>query len=453
MKIRNSILCVIYIASLLSCKKILDVKSDKSLSTINSLADLEKMLDWYQNINTRFPVGSEILSDNYYLTFTDWSAMSRDDSRDYYIWNRTNKTEADWNITYSNIYICNLVLETLKSRKWENKETEQANVIEGRALFLRSSYFYSLSQLFAKVYEKGTAGKDLGIVLRLTTDTDEDLVRVSLQKTYDQIIGDLKSASELLPKTEAIKSRPSKAAAYGALARTYLSMSDYPNALTFADSCLNIYSALMDYNSLDSNSTVPIKKFNEEIIFQGITSATPPLSPTICKMDSILISSYEENDLRKSIFYSKNADNSYSFKGDYDGSVRNGNGHCFTGIATDEQYLILAESYARTNNIREALNTINFLLKSRWKKNLFEPFKSERAADVLNFILQERRKGLVFRTLRFTDLRRLNLEDDKRVTLQRIINNDTIYLPPNSDGYTLKIPESIIMNSNILQNP
>ena len=208
----------------------------------------------------------------------------------------------------------------------------------------------------------------------------------------------------------------------------------------------------MDYNNLDTNSTTPISRFNDEVIFHSTSSSVAPLSPRVCKIDSLLIQTYDSNDLRKPIFYIKNADNSFGFKGDYDGSPNNANGHCFTGIATDEQYLILAECYVRAGKVDEALRAINSLLITRWKKNTFAPYVENDPAEVLKIILNERRKELVFRTLRLTDLKRLNLTE-KKVTIYRMVNGETYTLLPNSDAYVAKIPQDVINMSGIPQNP
>ncbi|MBN8856731.1 MAG: RagB/SusD family nutrient uptake outer membrane protein, partial [Sphingobacteriales bacterium] len=75
------------------------------------------------------------------------------------------------------------------------------------------------------------------------------------------------------------------------------------------------------------------------------------------------------------------------------------------------------------------------------------------SAQALDTILVERRKELPFRGVRWTDLRRLNLEG-RTITLTRVLNGTTYQLPPNSKLYTLPIPpDVIIFNPNMKQNP
>ena len=157
-------------ASSFSCKKYLDAKPDVTLATPSSLRDLQGLLDYYGAMNSQFTAGAEIFADSYYLTSESWSSIYRQDQRNYYIWQKEDKNNQDWNQPYTNIYTCNLVLETLQTISYPPTEQMLSENIKGTALFFRASYFYGLLQLFAKGYDKNTAETDLGIVLRLSTD-------------------------------------------------------------------------------------------------------------------------------------------------------------------------------------------------------------------------------------------------------------------------------------------
>jgi hypothetical protein len=449
-KVKISYLLII-ILTITSCKKYLDAKPDAKLATPSQLNDLQALLDNYNQMNTQFAGGTGIFSDNYYLSDDDWASIYSEDQRDYYIWQKDDNNIADWQAPYSNIYTANLVLETLKSIPFAPDEKTLSENIKGAALFFRGSYFYSIAQLFAKGYNAATAEKDLGIPLRLSTDFTKKSVRATLKETYNQIISDLKESVQLLPPTSSIKSRPSKAAAYGSLARTYLSMKDYVNADAYADSCLSLYNTLMDYNSLDSNSQNPIQRFNPEVIFQAVSLSVDPLQPSICKIDSNLYTSYSENDLRKVIYFSANGDGSYSFKGDYDGGSDN-YGHLFTGIVTDEQYLIKAECEAWLDNTENSLKYLNALLGKRYRNEGFIPVTASDSVELLTIILNERRKELLFRGTRLTDLKRLNQDSRFAVTLKRKLNGTLYELSPNDNRYIAQLPK-IVTDFGVKQNP
>lgn len=436
----------------LSCTKFLEEKPNATLSTPSTLQDLRGLVDNYQ-LNTRFPACAEVMSDNYYLTYESWNSIRRQYHKDYYVWKPTDENISEWNIPYHNIYTCNLVLESLKTISYPKSQLKEAYEIKATALFFRASYFFSLLQLFAKAYIPATAGDDPGIPLRLTTSFNEQIQRNSIKECYTRIIADLTAAAQILPDMASIKSRPSKAACFGALSRTFLVMHDFENALLYSDSCLSIYDELLDYSGLDTASSIPIERFNEEVIFQAVSVSAAPLSPRVCRIDTILYNSYSNNDLRKKVFYIDKGNSHIAFKGDYDGSYNNGNGHNFTGIATDEQYLIKAECLARLGNMDEANEVMNTFLQTRYRPGTYTALQITNAELLLDTILTERRKELVFRNLRLSDLKRLNLDPERQVTLSRKLNGNSYELLPNSERYVSLIPQVVIERSGIQQNP
>lgn len=452
MKTIKILLLLFVTTAILSCKKYLDAKPDATLATPSTLKDLQGLLDDYRTMNFLFCGGTGILTDNYYLTDNDWASMYREDFKNYYIWQKDDNNNSDWNSAYQQIYTCNLVLESLKTIKSPSKEEELSENIKGTALFFRASYFYSLAQLFAKSYDKNTAGTDLGIPLRLNTSFDQKSVRSTVKETYLQIIDDFKQSITLLPESAFIKSRPVKAAAYGSLARTYLAMEDYSNAYAYADSCLKLYDILINYSSVDTAANIPFARFNDEVIFGATSYPVLPNSAVICKIDSNLYKSYNDNDLRKLLFFKKNQDGSYSFKGDYDGSLNNGYGHSFTGIVTDEQYLIIAESAARLGKTDVALQYLNGLLKNRFKEGSFVPVTTTDSLELLSIVLSERRKELLFRDTRWTDLKRLNKDPRFAVKLTRVLNGKIYQLPASEIKYVALIPKTVITMSGMQQN-
>ena len=98
------------------------------------------------------------------------------------------------------------------------------------------------------------------------------------------------------------------------------------------------------------------------------------------------------------------------------------------------------------------MQDLNALLTSRFKQGTFQPYNATNPQDALQLILEERRKELVCRGLRFTDLRRLNKEG-AGIMLSRVVNSKTYQLAPNDLRYTLPIPNDAIEGSLIVQNP
>lgn len=432
-----------------SCKKFLDVRPDKKLVLPSTVEDLQALLDNYGRMNTSCSSLGEVAADDYYVTKPAWESFPIWD-KNAYIWADEMQIKSlpnDWSVVYDVVYIANVVLENA-GKITDDLRQERLESIKGSAHFFRAKSFQEAVFTWCKAYDRQSAGTDLGIPLRLNSDFNETSVRVSVQQTYDQIISDLLTAIPLLPIKAEHVMRPSKPAAYALLSRTYLAMGEYIKAGLYADSCLKIVDTLIDYNNLSISSSYPIARFREEDIFHSrMRGLHASLDNHYLKIDTALYNSYDQNDLRKFIFFRNNGDGSVGFKGSYDGSV-----NLFNGIASDEMYLTRAECLAREGKVAEALTDLNTLLKKRWISGTFIPVATSDAEDALNLILKERRKELLFRNIRWMDLKRLNKEG-ANITITRVLDNEVFTLAPNDRKYALPLPEDIIDLSEMQQNP
>ncbi|WP_192822766.1 RagB/SusD family nutrient uptake outer membrane protein [Rufibacter sp. LB8] len=434
------------------CQDFLEEKPDRQLVVPSTLRDLQALLDNHNLITAGFPNAPEISADNYYLTDTDWAALSREENRRMYIWAKDGVFAPgtnDWSYLYRPVYYANTVLEHVAGMPRTAANAAQWDDVKGQALFLRASYFQQGAMLWAPAYDVATAGTDLAISLRLTTDFNVPSERATVQQTYGQILQDLREAVRLLPIATVHAVRPNRAAAYGLLARTYLSMRDYPTATLYADSSLQLHSKLMNYNTLSAAATYPIPQFNQEIMAEfSLSGAQNTLDIARAKVVPELYTSYHANDLRKTLFFRANPGGTYGFRGSADQMV----GGMFAGVATDEVYLTRAEGYARQGKADEALQDLNTLLVTRWKTGTFVPFNAATAQDALTRILQERRKQLLMRGLRWMDLKRLNKEG-AGITLTRTVQGVTHTLAPNDARYARPLPEDLVELSGMPQNP
>jgi tetratricopeptide (TPR) repeat protein len=434
----------------ISCKKFLEAKPDQTLNTPSALKDLQELMDADRQLNNVvWPDLPELASDNFYLTYGDWTSLAFGIQTNY-IWDADASLPSSW--YYRPVLYANTVLDNIdKIIITENNKDEWYSV-KGAAFFFRGYSFYHTAELYSKPYNLTSASTDLGIPLRLTAGIDEVSVRSTNQQTYEQIISDLKNAVSLLPVNSLYPTRPNKPAAFGALARVYLSMRDYVQAGLYADSCLQLHNSLLDYNSLDSSAAAPIATFNQEVIFHNTTVGSSSFSPSRCKVDSNLYLSYTANDLRKVIFFKNNGNGTYTFKGTYNGTNSPSNAVLFNGIVTDEMYLIRAECAARSGNKDSAMADLNRLLAKRWKTGTFVSFTATDIPEALNKVLTERRKELCFRALRWSDLRRFNLEN-ANITLTRVLNGQVYTLPPNDLRWVMLIPIDVIARTGMQQNP
>lgn len=452
-KIKSAVpilLLSLVLLALNGCKKFLSEKSDKRLLIPASLPELQSLLDNYSTMNNSYCSEGEVSSDNYYLTDADYNALYYDYDKRIYGWAKDHLFAAgtdgnDWSNCYKAIYTTNSVFEALLKIKRTPANESVWDNLKGQALFFRGSRYLDAAYTWTLAYSS-SASSDLGLPLRLNTDFNEPSKRSTLEQTYDQIIKDIKSSIPLLPLRPLTTFRPSKPAAYGLLARAYLSMNDYVNAKLSADSSLALSDQLIDYNTLSSSADYPIPLFNSEVLFYCYQTVAYPLIFSTPKIDSSLYLSYDSYDLRKVIFFVDNGDGTHSFKGNYTGDYG-----LSSGIATDEVYLIRAECFARQGNTEQALKDLNTLLIRRWKTGAFVPFTASDAQEALSIILKERRKELLMRGLRWMDIKRFNKEG-YNITLTRIINGAIYTLPPNDLRYALPIPDDVITQSSMQQN-
>lgn len=446
----KTLLLILLISSLGSCKKYLDLKPDKKQVIPESLQDCQALLNHVELLSGAYPRAGEISSDDYTLTFPVWNAQ-RSQDREAYIWRSdANIDISNWSGPYENILVANQVLETLASINPSASEQSEWNRIKGAALLFRGITFYTLSQIFTKPYDATTSGQDLGIPLPLSPSISEKTDRGTVQKTYDRIISDLKEASTLLPlnppdgPASRSISMPVRTAAYAALARVYLTIGDYSNAFLNANACLNQYKELMNYGSLNPALSFPIPQFNTEVLYHLAAVGAIPLSRG--RVTKSLYDSYQEGDYRKKVCFRLRESGTYTFKGTYSP------GEIFWGLATNEVYLIRAECEARAGNTTAAIADLNILVKTRWD-NSFVPFTASNSNEALDLVLAERRKELPFRSQRWTDLRRLNKEGRLTGTLIRELNGQTYTVPPNDPRYTLLIPREVLERESLPQNP
>jgi len=439
-----------------SChKSFLDQKPSTDLLIPNTMPVLQQLMDNTQVMNIS-PALGEFSADNFYLTYFTWSSLDIKEANAY-IW-ASNIYEGqglviDWDIPYQQVFYSNTVLQGLAGIRPDSTNQTQWNTLEGTALFSRAFAFFNVAGLFAEPYDTATAASDPGIPIRLDPDINEKTTRASMQATYNQILGDLQTAEGLLPAAIPFSNlnRPSRLAAQALLARVYLSVGDYTDAGLCADSVLQVYWKLLNYNSLDTSKPFQFANNMPEILYQAnfpIEGNTlQGLTCGGCLVDTMLIASYAPDDLRRALYYFQEPSGLYTLNGSYAGLI-----FPFSGLATDELYLIRAECYARANQVTNALNDLDTLMSHRIVTGSFTPYPMMSAAAALDTVLVERRKELAFRGIRWSDLRRLN-QEGWNIMLTRNLNGTPYTLPFNSELYTLPIPPDVIQESGIAQNP
>lgn len=432
------------------CNKFLDAKSDMSLAIPNTVKDLQAIMD-FELYNIRgYPVSGDIASDYYYMTDVNVNSINTT-FQDIYLLNGNETAEADWTGTYKKVMYANVVLDLIDDAKLDGLTERDRDSVKGSALFQRGWNFYWLATLFSPAYDVNRADKLLGIPLRTSADINIHYDRSTLKETFRQIISDLTQSSKLLPDVPINSTRPSRPAAFVALARAYLYMGDIESAFSYADSCLSIKSDLMDYSELDKDSNTPFSSMNKEVILHNTLATSGGIfTSTRSILDSILWNSYQEGDYRKDLLYKKNeVMGGYNFKGNYSGPI---NVYPFCGLATDEIFLIKAEGAARLNRLEVAKASLQKLLENRCELGSLPNLDLDQQA-LINLILEERKKGLAFRFgIRWADIKRLNQHHSENISITRVFENNTFILQANDSRFSFLIPWVVISDGNLMQN-
>lgn len=428
--------------TLTGCSDILDAKPQQSLLVPSKLSDFQALLDDFALMNYFVSGLSSVAVDDFYTTDGGWQSLQPIE-RNAYLWKEDvydNQVDvSDWNTPYKVVFNTNIVLDGLSDLSLEAEHLDESRAIRARALFYRSFAYYALAQTFFPAFDSGESSNKQIVPVQLSSDVNEPANYRSLHELYQMLISDLMDAATSLDNLASIRARPSKMACYALLARIYLLLAEYEEAARYASLALEINSTLLDYNTipLDTDRPFPNSHLNanEEVCFYAGMTSYSYHRAALTFVAPELYTLYEEDDLRKYILFKK-GDEGVNLKGTY-----TGNSSRFAGITNAELLLIRAECNARLGNHEQTKIDLTTLLKKRYVTDTFSDSVIP-DDDLLDFVLLERRKELVGRDTRWSDLKRLNLDSETATTLSRMIDGVEYHLPPNDDRYAFPIPQA-----------
>ncbi|MBE8720860.1 RagB/SusD family nutrient uptake outer membrane protein [Sphingobacterium pedocola] len=435
----RTVICLL-LFTLQGCENFLEIRPDKKMVIATKLDDLQAIFD---NTGVIKPQANlvEVIADSYYLSDADYMAQSVV-TRQYYV-RETPLIDYSqgWTSYYRTIFYVNEILAGLQKIGYSAIELPKARHLEGSALFVRALSYYHLAQLFTVPYDDATVVNEKGLPLRLSPDFNQVVKRSSQLGTYQQIIADFRNSIRLLPVTKpTYPTRPWKAAAYAGLANVYLTMENYALAETYADSVLQITNQLMDFSMLDQQAEVPFLPYNAEVLYFSNFGQVGPLSNRLLNVDTLLYRSYADADLRKSVYFKLRTNGTVQYKGDY--LIQNQS--FFNGLTIAEMLLVRAECKARRGDSNGAAQDLKKLMDSRWTANHYVIPGNLNDAGILNLILEERRRELVFKGRRWYDIRRLHGASDKSIKLSRKIGDETYEISSSDNSLnTLNIPDEV----------
>ena len=461
MKKVTTILAICVVVMLTGCNDYLDIKH-KGEKIPKTVTDYETLLNYesVQKVSDTYPT---YLTDDVYLpdvaqgTATPGLNSVDQSILNLYLFKKDVFGEAQddgfWFASYNRIYYYNTVIDNIMDA--EGPSEQQKHSIRAEALISRALEYLYLVNGYAKHYDVRTAETDPGVPLILDEDiSKKDLVRASVKDVYAQIQSDLQAALPNLPaQPKGNAFRASKAAGYGILAKMYLYMGNYTEALKAANEVLEINNSLLDLKkyavvkvqSSIGRTNVPQDIDNPENIYIKFAPYVYGLSSKVFGSDE-LISLFSEDDMRLQVYFTKNFRNIPTDKYVWAPYLR-----ANLAVSSPEIYLIAAECEAREGSVERAMSLINKLRDNRIRNNT--PLVAIDRSDALQKVLEERRRELAMSGMvRYIDLKRLNQDSQSAKTVTHVTSEGTFTLEPNSPLYVLPIPAKVMrFNKNSMQ--
>ncbi|MBN3584819.1 RagB/SusD family nutrient uptake outer membrane protein [Algoriphagus aestuarii] len=451
MKNTRYLLCLLGLALILgSCSEFLDSKPNKNLVVPKTLDDFQGLLDAELNGMNVVPMGGFVSSDDAYFGPGLLARLSFNQEAIYF-WRKEiylpDENDANWSYPYQKIFYANVVLDGLKSFSPKSEiERQRMLELESSAKFYRAMGHFEVLMLFAEPFDPSIEGQ-LGIPIRLSSDINVKSGRATMKESFAQIVSDLEEGMDNLPVKADIPSRPSQWAANAMLGRVYLTMHAFGESFEASSNALAIDDELMDYNELDSSLNYSFEVMHPETVFYGRQLTSTFTGNAENYVNPELLGLYDSLDLRPFFFFKQSSGpERFIFRGNYTGDF-----YQFGGIATDEVLLNLAEAGARSGHEAEANEALKYLLENRMAEG-FQLEEDLTGEELMELILLERRKELLFRDIRWMDLKRHNLYPAYETTLTREFNEEDAVLPPNSSRYAFEIPPLEMQLNPMTQN-
>lgn len=263
---------LVMILTTFSCTDILD---KDPIATLDAGSFFKTQEDAEQAINAAYnPLLFNNTNGNYYWAFAiltaDEAITGGDGSRAglvemeaFSYTPRTEELNNFWKVQYKGINQCNLVLDKIEGI---DMSEEVKNRITGEALFLRSYYYFLLTQVFG----------DVPLYLNILPPEELRIPRSSVSEIYEQIIADCTTAAALLPVSydPGNIGRATKGAALALRAKTHLYSKNWTAVISTIEEIenLGIYELVDDYsdnfsinNQNNSESVWEIQHANLEL--------------------------------------------------------------------------------------------------------------------------------------------------------------------------------------------
>ncbi|MEH0157703.1 RagB/SusD family nutrient uptake outer membrane protein [Limibacter armeniacum] len=373
--------------------------------------------------------------------------------------NSTSSMNNTWEYTYEDIAIANYVIELVDDAMGEPAENE---FVKGEAYFIRAISYFNLLNLYGQPYNAASAKADLGVPLRTDIGVEETYNRNSVAECYAQIEADIAMAKELIEGSNVKKTiwHPSVVACDLLMSRVKLYQQQWDAAIEYANKVtektgLSKLSAATPF--ITESSQEVLYSYNTYSPLHGLYDNLGGFIENAYRASTELIELYDDDDIRKAAFFAGLDDGTgkvYYRTRKY-GTLFTTLG--YTNMRVAEAYLNRAEAYAQLGNVSGAINDITALHAMRYTNTSGVVYPTD-AAEVLSFVLTERRKELCYEDHhRWFDLRRMSNRPTIEHTFTLVqegvkLGTETYTLLPDDFNYTLPIPIKERNNNPLIRN-
>lgn len=348
-----------------------------------------------------------------------------------------------WTEAYKYISNANVIIEGLEKSNIGNTEKQR---LIGEAMFVRSFCYYYLANLFG----------DVPYLTSSNYETNSKAPRTPYDQVMAKVEAELESAREKMTTDFATsfgeRTRPNRFAAIALLGRVYLYRHQWAKAEQAATEIINNEQFML----LDDLSAVFLANSTEAIWqLQPVTPNTGAPQATLFVLTAApngvsrrvalrneLISSFEDDDLRKQVWIRNftNASGTWNFSYKY--TTTNSPVEYTMMFRLAEQYLIRAEARVQLENFDGSLSDLNSI---RRRAGLTD-FISNNKSEIMDAIWHERKLELFGENgHRWLDLKRSGKIDATLSPLKpQWTSTDALWPIPNSER---------LINTNLSQNP
>lgn len=441
---------------LTSCEKYLSIVP-KGQKIPTTLTDFEALLrDEYICQVTDITQANNLLND-VYVSSSNLSYYPLYGAN--YNWDETadriklnNSDETTYYNAYAAISSCNLIIENAPAA---TEATEaQKNEVIAYAKVIRSMCYFVLVNYYADTYDAATAPTKLGVPLITSANVGAPYEQVTIQKMYDFIINNVKEVIDAgyLPEQGMTILHPGLGAANAFLARVYLQMGNYTEALNYANKALAENDKLYDWTTYYESNKAQIEnpssyvKTPSPFGFDYVENYNYRHGPTYYYSSESNIrvdraSRFEAGDARFAArwkVYTLGADTYYkaTTTGFYN----------FGGMTTVEVYLIKAECLARAGQYSTAMDLLNSVRKTRILASSYVDLTASTEKQAIEYIRRTKDNELIESIIPFADSRRFNKEGTYARTLTKVVDGVTLTLTPTSHLWTMPFPMGAIKN-------